>query len=209
MAEMLNVLKVYARYSTGYVYLVVEVDSAFVDGIVSFLNEVALAISPECSLRFKAQLKSNLQHLLKESFNYAQSSGEVLIEFDIDNTTLHKIREIMGDNVQEDITTPPNQLFMLIFEELRLSATFTSLGEALSSTFQQDVSSFPTPSKHVQTIKELGIRETVGQFFEGAPAFLDLLKQHCRFEGEFSLNFHDFFARVDFDLDIEEAFDLL
>ena len=68
-------LKVYAKYSNGYIYLVVEVDNPFVDAIISFFNEVIQAISPECSLRFKAKLSSAIKDLLKETFNYANSSG--------------------------------------------------------------------------------------------------------------------------------------
>jgi hypothetical protein len=51
-----------------------------------------------------------------------------------------------------------NVLLSLLFEEIKLSAEFTNLGEALSSTFNQDVSSFPKPYDSVATIKNLGIK---------------------------------------------------
>lgn len=46
-----------------------------------------------------------------------------MAEFDIDYVTLKKIKEIMGDNVFEapQEQTPLHQLFMLLFEELKLS----------------------------------------------------------------------------------------
>lgn len=61
----LSVFKVYAKYSSGYIYLMLEIDDQFVDGIVNFANEVVQALSPECSLKFKVNLKSNLKNLLK------------------------------------------------------------------------------------------------------------------------------------------------
>lgn len=90
----------------------------------------------------------------------------------------------MGDNVAvEEGSTPAKQIIMLLFEELRLSAEFNNLGEALSSTFQQNLSEIPTPATHVKTIKELGLKETIGSFFEEAPAFIEELKKNCQAEG--------------------------
>ncbi len=91
--------KVYAKYGHGYTYLFVEIDNPFVDNVVSFFNEIVQAISPECLLKFKAKLSSNVKNILKESFSYEKSGGEILAEFDIDHVTLKKIKEIMGDNV--------------------------------------------------------------------------------------------------------------
>lgn len=93
-----------------------EIDNPFVDNLVSFFNEVVQAISPECLLKFKAKLGSNIQHILKESFSYEKSGGEILAEFDIDYVTLKKIKEILGDNVvQEEEGTPLHQLLTLLF----------------------------------------------------------------------------------------------
>lgn len=84
---------------------------------------------------------------------------------------------------------------------------FNNLGEALQSTFQ--ISNLPTPFSQVGAVKELGIKETLIQFSEGFTGLLELVRESCAAEGEISLNFHDFFAKVSFDMEIEEAFDLL
>jgi hypothetical protein len=200
--------RIYARYGSGYTYLIVEIDNPFVDNLVSFFNEVVQAISPECQLKFKARLSSNVKNILKESFAYEKSGGELLAEFDIDYVTLKKIKEIMGDNVSEgEQGTPLHQLLTLLFEEVRLSVEFNNLGEALQSVFQLD--SFPTPFTQLAAIREMSLKETLSQVSEVSTALIDELKQSCEAEGELSLNFHDFFVKVSFDLEVEDAFDLL
>lgn len=114
----------------------------------------------------------------------------------------------MGDNLQADEETPLQQIFMFLFEEFKLQAEFENLGEAIEATFQQKATEV-TPYAFAQGIKEMNLKETIGQFFEGAPEFIDLLKESCQAEGELSLNFHDFFLRVNFDITVDEAFDLL
>lgn len=201
--------RVYARYGHGYTHLIVEVDNPFVDNIISFFNEVVQAISPECLLKFKARLSSNVKNILKESFSYDQSGGELLAQFDIDYVTLKKIKEILGDNVVEGegLPTPPHQLFVLLFEELKLSVEFNNLGEALKSLFPID--SLPTPFTQLAAVRELSLKETLGQVAQGSSALLDEVKQSCEAQGELSLNFHDFFVKVTFDVEVEDAFDLL
>lgn len=49
----------------------------------------------------------------------------------------------------------------------------------------------------------------MGQVSEGSGALIDELKDNCEAEGELSLNFHDFFVKVSFDVEVEDAFDLL
>jgi hypothetical protein len=153
LEQFVSMFRVYARYGhDGYVYLIAEIDNPFIDNIISFFNEVVQAISPECRLKFKANLTSNVKNLLKESFSYENSGGEILVEFDIDNVTLKKIKEIMGDHVEEsEQSTPVPQIFSLLFEELKLSVEFNNLGEALQSTLQ--LNSFPTPFSQLSAIK--------------------------------------------------------
>ena len=67
--------KIYARYGNGYTYLIVEIDNPFIDNLVSFLNEIVQAITPECLLKFKAKLSSNVKNILKQSFTYEKSGG--------------------------------------------------------------------------------------------------------------------------------------
>lgn len=43
----------------------VEIDNPFVDDVISFFNEVIVAISPECLLKFKTKLSSNVKNILK------------------------------------------------------------------------------------------------------------------------------------------------
>lgn len=57
--------KIYARYGNGYTYLFVEIDNPFIDNLISFLNEIVQAITPECLLKFKAKLSSNVKNILK------------------------------------------------------------------------------------------------------------------------------------------------
>ena len=47
------------------------------------------------------------------------------------------------------------------------------------------------------------------QFSDGGPDLLTLMNESCEAEGEFSINFHDFFFKVNFDIHIKNAFDLL
>lgn len=209
MESIISMFRLKASYGQdGYVYIVAEIDNPFIDNMISFLNEVVQSISPECRLKFKTSLSSNVKHILKESFSYENSGGEVLVELDIDNVTLKKIKEIMGDNVEQTGgPTAVPQIFALLFEELKTTVEFNNLGEALQSTFQ--ISNLPTPFSQVGAVKELGIKETLSQFSEGFAGLLELVRESCAAEGEISLNFHDFFAKVSFDMEIEEAFDLL
>lgn len=92
LEELLKGLKVYAKHGKGYVYLIVEVDNPLADGIISFATHVLKSISPECALKFKAKISSNLSNLLSEDFDYSKSGGEVLLEFDIDHVTLKKLK---------------------------------------------------------------------------------------------------------------------
>jgi hypothetical protein len=80
---------------------VVEVDHPFVDGIISFLNQVIQSLSPKPTLKFKAKLISTLKDLLKDTFDYKKSSGEISIELDVDSSTLHKLKNIFGDKLLE------------------------------------------------------------------------------------------------------------
>lgn len=164
MESVVSMFRLKARYGQdGYVYIVAEIDNPFIDNIISFLNEVVQSISPECRLKLKANLSSNVKNILKESFSYENSGGEVLVEFDIDNVTLKKVKEIMGDNVEQNGgPTPVPQIFALLFEELKLSIEFNNLGEALQSTFQ--ISNLPTPYSQVGAVKELSLKETLSQF---------------------------------------------
>lgn len=61
-----------------------------------------------------------MQHILKKEFSYENSGGEILIELDVDNVTLIKLKEIMGDNIDSTKQTPVEKLFFLFFEELKL-----------------------------------------------------------------------------------------
>lgn len=61
----------------------------------------------------------------------------------------------------EGLPTPPHQLFVLLFEELRLSVEFNNLGEALKSLFPID--SLPTPFTQLAAVRELSLKETLGQ----------------------------------------------
>lgn len=54
--------------------------------------KVLESISPECALKLKAKISSNLSNLLSEDFDYSKSGGEVLLEFDIDHVTLKKLK---------------------------------------------------------------------------------------------------------------------
>lgn len=164
MESIISMFRLKASYGQdGYVYIVAEIDNPFVDNIIGFLNEIVQSISPECRLKFKTSLSSNVKNILKESFSYENSGGEVLVEFDIDNVTLKKVKEIMGDNVEQNGgPTPVPQIFALLFEELKLTVEFNNLGEALQSTFQ--ISNLPTPYTQVGTVKEMGIKETLSQF---------------------------------------------
>jgi hypothetical protein len=99
------------------------------------------------------------------------------------------------------------QLFSLLFEELKLSVEFNNLGEALQSLFQLDA--FPTPFTQLAAVRELSLKETIGQVSEGSGALIEEVKNSCEAEGELSLNFHDFFVKVAFDVEVEDAFDLL
>ena len=47
------------------------------------------------------------------------------------------------------------------------------------------------------------------QFSDGGPDLLTLMNESCEAEGEFSVNFHDFFLKLNFDIHIKNAFDLL
>lgn len=58
-------LRVYAKYGNGYTNLIIEIDNPFVDGIISFFNEIVQSISPECRLKFKLKVSSNIKNLLK------------------------------------------------------------------------------------------------------------------------------------------------
>lgn len=77
----------------------VEIDNPFIDSIINFFNEVVEAISPVCQVKFRSYISSNVNNILKSEFSYEATNGEILAEFDIDNVTLHKIKKIIGDNV--------------------------------------------------------------------------------------------------------------
>lgn len=62
-----------------------EIDHPFVDGIISFVNQVIQSLSPKPTLKFKVKLVSTLKDLLKESFDYKKSSGEISVELDVDS----------------------------------------------------------------------------------------------------------------------------
>jgi|LakMenE18May11ns_1017448.scaffolds.fasta_scaffold9841907_2 hypothetical protein len=111
-------LRVYAKYGDGYTNIIIEIDNPFVDAMINFLHETVQSISPECRLKFKAKVSSNIKNLLKETFAYSKSCGEILAEFDIDYVTLRMIKLIMGDNVniEEGSSTAAGQLFALLFE---------------------------------------------------------------------------------------------
>jgi hypothetical protein len=49
-------LKAHAKYANNYVYLVIEIDNPFVDGLIEFATQVIQAISPQCALKFKAKV---------------------------------------------------------------------------------------------------------------------------------------------------------
>ena len=85
-------LRVYAKYGDGYTNIIIEIDNPFVDAMINFLHETVQSISPECRLKFKAKVSSNIKNLLKETFAYSKSCGEILAEFDIDYVTLRKIK---------------------------------------------------------------------------------------------------------------------
>jgi hypothetical protein len=70
-----SALKAYAKYANNYVYIVVEVDNPFLDGLIQFAAEVIQAISPQCALKFQAKVESNLSNLLTENFDYTKSGG--------------------------------------------------------------------------------------------------------------------------------------
>jgi hypothetical protein len=57
------------------VYIVIEVDNPFLDGLIEFAAEVVKAISPQCALKFQAKVESNLNNLLTEDFDYTKSGG--------------------------------------------------------------------------------------------------------------------------------------
>ena len=78
METAVDNLKVYAKYANQYVYLVVEVDNPFLDGLINFAAEVVQSISPECAFKFKARISSNLSNLLTQAFDYTKSGGEAL-----------------------------------------------------------------------------------------------------------------------------------
>jgi uncharacterized lipoprotein YehR (DUF1307 family) len=92
----------------------VEVDNPFIDGLIDFATEVVQAVSPQCALKLKTKISSNLSELLTENFDYSKSGGEVLVEFDIDHVTMKKLKDIIGDNVNEGESTPLNQLITLL-----------------------------------------------------------------------------------------------
>lgn len=71
MESIISMFRLKASYGQdGYVYIVAEIDNPFVDNIIGFLNEIVQSISPECRLKFKTNLSSNVKHILKESFSY-------------------------------------------------------------------------------------------------------------------------------------------
>ena len=117
-----------------------------------------------------------MKNLLKESFDYSKANGEINIEFDIDSVTLNKLKEIAADNLPEYQDTQPGQILALLFEELKVEGEFENLGEALNSTFQADLSQAPKPCHVAAPVKEMNLKETFGQFFEGAAEFIELLK---------------------------------
>ena len=80
------------------------------------LIQALQSISPQCALKFKARITSNVSNILTEEFAYDKSGGEVLLEFDVDQVTMKKMKEIAGDSADPHIQTPPNQLFSLLFE---------------------------------------------------------------------------------------------
>jgi len=98
---------------------------------------------------------------------------------------------------------------MLLFEELKVDAEFSNLGEALTSAFQIDSSQLPKPYHNVEMIKQLNIKENVQQFTEGDTNVISLLNESSLAEGEISFNLHDFFLKFTYDIHINNAFDLL
>ena len=62
--QVISALKAYAKYANNYVYIVIEVDNPFVDGLIEFATEVVQAISPQCAFKLKARVESNLSNLL-------------------------------------------------------------------------------------------------------------------------------------------------
>ena len=123
---------------------------------------------------------------------------------------MKKLKEILGDNTnQDEEATPFNQLASLLLEEVKVSAEFNNLGEALASTFKVDVNELPKLHQQTEGIKQLGIKETVGQFHEAGPGLLTLIGESSEAEGEISINFHDFFVKVSYDINIKNAFELL
>lgn len=207
--NIMGMLKIYARYSGGFTYLVVEVDNPFVDSLIGFVNEVIEAVSPQCALNVRAKITSYVKNLLKESFDYNSASGEIQVEVDIDSFTMKKIKDIIGDNLDPHSITDPPAILALLFEEFKLEAEFANLGEAIESVFHMDLNQFPKPYHLSGAAKEINIKETVGGIVESVPEFLDLLRESCEGVGEISLNFHDCFVKVSFDITIDDAFDLL
>lgn len=102
-----------------------------------------------------------------------------------------------------------NQIYSLLFEELKVEAEFNSLGEALTSALQVDINQLPKPAENLQGIKEINIKENMEQFNEGGPSIITLLNQNSTAEGELSCNLHDFFLKVTFNIHIKNAFDVL
>lgn len=87
---------------------------------------------------------------MNQDFDYTKSGGEALLEFDIDHVTLKKVKEMLGDNVDEiNGETPLNQIYTLLFEELKVEAEFNNLGEALTSALQIDASQLPKPAENL------------------------------------------------------------
>ena len=72
-----------------------------------------------------------------------------------------------------------------------------------------DLSSLPKPADQLEMVKEMNIKENLDQFTEGGPNLITLLNQNCEGEGELSINLHDIFGKLSFDIHIKNAFDFL
>jgi hypothetical protein len=170
---------------------------------------VVQSVSPACAFKFKGKLSSDLSNLLSSDFDYSKSGGEIILEFDIDHTTMKKIKEILGDKIEDMGYTPESQIMTLLFEELKLDAEFHNLGEALASAFQIEASELPKPGEQLGALKEMNLKENAEMFNDGGPNIISQLNENCEAEGEVSLNLHDFFFKLSFDIHIKNAFDYL
>ena len=89
----------------------------------------------------------------------------------------------MGDAIQEGMETPLPQIFALLFEEVKMDAEFSNLGEALTSAFQVDPNELPKPAQSLEGIKQLNIKENVESLGGEGEGLISQLNQNSESEG--------------------------